>query len=171
MLLGEVLDFDPNKVGPFQQQHDFDTLFDFPMCGAIKGTLVWDRPMTDLARPRLQPRRAAWYSGPGNALHQRQSAGDLAGQSRLGPAHHDRNLGSRRRPGSRNSACRILKMCVTFLFTTRGIPQIYYGTEIGLEGRKDPDNRRDMPWEIFDADNRPALDHAFERDTSTRRCA
>jgi alpha-amylase len=36
--------------------------------------------------------------------------------------------------------------------TTRGIPQLYYGTEIGLEGDADPYNRRDMRWEIFEHD-------------------
>ena len=30
------------------------------------------------------------------------------------------------------------------LFTIRGIPTIYYGTEIALEGKEEPDNRRDM---------------------------
>jgi alpha-amylase len=37
-------------------------------------------------------------------------------------------------------------MGLTLLFCLRGIPQIYYGDEIGLEGGRDPDNRRDMPW-------------------------
>src|SRR5206468_4244362 len=32
------------------------------------------------------------------------------------------------------------------LFTSRGIPLIYYGDEIGLAGAGDPDNRRFMPW-------------------------
>lgn len=32
------------------------------------------------------------------------------------------------------------------IFETRGVPLIYYGDEIGLEGGEDPDNRRDMPW-------------------------
>ncbi|WP_084571257.1 alpha-amylase family glycosyl hydrolase [Deinococcus misasensis] len=31
------------------------------------------------------------------------------------------------------------------LFTVPGIPQIYYGNEIGMYGGTDPDNRRDMP--------------------------
>lgn len=31
------------------------------------------------------------------------------------------------------------------LFTVPGIPQIYYGNEIGMYGASDPDNRRDMP--------------------------
>ena len=37
----------------------------------------------------------------------------------------------------------------TFLFTTKGIPLIYYGDEIGLAGAGDPDNRRSMEWDNF----------------------
>ena len=32
-----------------------------------------------------------------------------------------------------------------FLFSVRGIPQLYYGDEIFMEGGEDPDNRRDFP--------------------------
>ena len=38
-----------------------------------------------------------------------------------------------------------LKQAFTFLLTTRGIPMIYYGDEIGMAGGDDPDNRRDFP--------------------------
>jgi glycosidase len=34
---------------------------------------------------------------------------------------------------------------LAFLLSTRGIPQIYYGEEIGMLGGHDPDNRRDFP--------------------------
>ncbi|KIY24018.1 hypothetical protein SB57_10800, partial [Lactobacillus delbrueckii subsp. bulgaricus] len=33
-----------------------------------------------------------------------------------------------------------------FLFSVPGVPYIYYGDEAGLEGDKDPDNRRYFPW-------------------------
>lgn len=33
------------------------------------------------------------------------------------------------------------------LFTYPGVPCVYYGDEIGLDGGRDPDNRRCMPWD------------------------
>jgi glycosidase len=34
---------------------------------------------------------------------------------------------------------------LAFLFSARGIPQLYYGEELGMRGGQDPDNRRDFP--------------------------
>jgi alpha-amylase len=70
----------------------------------------------------------------------------------------------------RDLARETLKLCFSFLCTTRGIPQIYYGSEIGLEGGRDPDNRRDMPWTLFGPDHRPKPLHAFERDIFDHLC-
>lgn len=39
-----------------------------------------------------------------------------------------------------------VKQSLSFLYTYPTIPILYYGTELGLEGGNDPDNRRDMPW-------------------------
>lgn len=36
-------------------------------------------------------------------------------------------------------------LALVMLFTLPGIPQLYYGDELGLYGGADPDNRRDMP--------------------------
>jgi len=40
-----------------------------------------------------------------------------------------------------------LARALTLLFTLPGRPLLYYGDEVGLPGGRDPDNRRDMPWE------------------------
>jgi glycosidase len=40
-----------------------------------------------------------------------------------------------------------LAVAFTFLYTTKGIPLVYYGDEIGMAGAGDPDNRRFMQWE------------------------
>jgi glycosidase len=37
-----------------------------------------------------------------------------------------------------------LKAALAFLYTTRGIPCLYYGTEQGFDGTTDPDDREDM---------------------------
>lgn len=39
-----------------------------------------------------------------------------------------------------------LKRAFTVLYTTPGIPFLYYGDEIAMPGGNDPDNRRDMVW-------------------------
>ncbi|MDH5507697.1 MAG: alpha-amylase family glycosyl hydrolase [Anaerolineae bacterium] len=39
------------------------------------------------------------------------------------------------------------KFAFAFQFAFPGAPAIYYGDEIGLQGGKDPDNRRAFPWE------------------------
>jgi glycosidase len=62
--------------------------------------------------------------------------------------------------GERGATTAGLKLGFTFLLTSRGIPLIYYGDEIGMPGGNDPDNRRDFPggWpgerNAFDAANR-----------------
>ena len=38
-----------------------------------------------------------------------------------------------------------LKLAYGLMLTLRGIPEIYYGDEIGMPGGSDPDNRRDFP--------------------------
>ncbi|HET7288296.1 MAG TPA: alpha-amylase family glycosyl hydrolase, partial [Pyrinomonadaceae bacterium] len=45
-------------------------------------------------------------------------------------------------------------MHVAFVLSVRGIPQLYAGEEIAMEGKEDPDNRRDFPVEAFSAQGR-----------------
>ncbi len=52
-----------------------------------------------------------------------------------------------------------LELAQTFLLTTRGIPQLFYGDEIGMRGGGDPDNRRSMPG-AFAGDARDAFTEA-----------
>ena len=48
---------------------------------------------------------------------------------------------------------------VAFTLSVRGIPQLYYGEEIAMTGKDDPDNRRDFPGG-FPGDARNAFDAA-----------
>ena len=45
-------------------------------------------------------------------------------------------------------------MHVAFVLSVRGIPQLYAGEEIAMEGKEDPDNRRDFPSDAFRTEGR-----------------
>ena len=51
-----------------------------------------------------------------------------------------------------------LKLAWLFMFTFPGAPCIYYGDEVGLDGKHDPDCRKSFPWEEARWD-RDLLDH------------
>lgn len=47
----------------------------------------------------------------------------------------------------------LAKLAAAIQFTWVGTPSVYYGDEIGMEGDKDPDNRRCMEWDKATAQN------------------
>ena len=131
-VLGEMWDGNPKLVSFFQGgRKAFDgvdtgvgTLFDFPLCYAIRDVFARRQPMTRLAETLaadtnyVNPRVLVTFLG----LHDmprflNEQGADVAG----------------------------LNLAFTFLLTTRGTPLIYYGDEIAMRGSGDPDNRRDFP--------------------------
>ncbi|MEI6083795.1 MAG: alpha-amylase family glycosyl hydrolase [Verrucomicrobiota bacterium] len=72
---------------------------------------------------------------------------DLAAQSRLVTFldNHDQ-----RRFLNINSSTNRLNVALTFLYTARGVPCLYYGTEQAFNGGGDPDNREDMFDGVFE---------------------
>lgn len=60
----------------------------------------------------------------------------------------------------------LMKIASTLLMTYVGTPCLYYGTEVGLEGENDPDNRRCFPWESVDSS--PWFSH-YQRLISLRK--
>lgn len=49
--------------------------------------------------------------------------------------------------GNLPEAIKLLKMATVLQYTLPGVPCVYYGDEVGLEGFEDPFNRRPFPWE------------------------
>ncbi|MGV3616026.1 MAG: alpha-amylase family glycosyl hydrolase [Fimbriimonas sp.] len=47
----------------------------------------------------------------------------------------------------------LAKLAAVVQFTWVGAPSIYYGDELGMEGDKDPDNRRGMRWDLANPQN------------------
>jgi glycosidase len=101
-----------------------DTPFDFPTYFALRDVLLRGKPMTELesvlAEDHLYPHPERLVTFFGN---------------------HD----TIRFLSEPNSNLGKLKLAFAFLATLRGTPEIYSGDEIAMEGKEDPDNRRDFP--------------------------
>jgi glycosidase len=142
-VVGELFDGNPALVSFFQgglaRFDGVDTgvhaLFDFPLYYAVRRVFAGGGPLRDLAvtlghdHLYVRPHDLVTFLG----LH------DVA-----------------RFMNERGATPEGLRDAYTFLFTTRGIPLVYYGDEIGLPGGEDPDNRRDFPGG-FPGDTRDAF--------------
>jgi len=61
-----------------------------------------------------------------------------------------------------------LMLAALFQMTYVGIPQIYYGDEVGLRGGKDPDCRRPFPWGWEESPRRKKVHDHYSRVTALR---
>lgn len=130
--IGEVFHPDPTVtsffVGGVRRYDGIDsglsTVFDFPMFFTLREVLLRNAPVGRIADVL---RHDALYPRP-----------DL-----LVPffANHDVPRFASAEGGSPAK----LKLAFGLTLTLRGIPQLYYGDEIGMPGGDDPDNRRDFP--------------------------
>jgi neopullulanase len=130
--MGEVFNRDPTVTAFFaggRKQFDgidsgVTTLFDFPFFFALRDVILGGMPESRLVGV-LQ--RDWLYARPDRLV------------TFLGNHDVPRLLSE---PGASKEK---LKLTFSVLLTVRGIPQLYYGDEIGIEGGEDPDNRRDFP--------------------------
>jgi alpha-amylase len=173
-LIGEVLfegKEDVNKLLKYQNYHDFDSIFDFPLCTALRSTLIFDESLSYwLARPRLNDGEPLGILDDDNPIK-----GGYRNANRLVTLLDNHDLDRRIMSHARTKhtgegtgldwAIRVTKLCLGALFTMRGIPQLYYGTEVGLEGWKtddDRDMRRDFPWQVIGDNHHPKPQHHKE---------
>jgi glycosidase len=131
-VLGEVYDGDPAIVSYYQGgargidgvDTGISSLFDFPLFYPLRRAFAEGKAVREvasmLAHDRLYP--APEQLAPFLGVHDMQRFLNEPGASVAG-----------------------LKLALTFLATTRGMPILYYGDEIAMRGGGDPDNRRDFP--------------------------
>ena len=130
--IGEVFHPDPTVtsffVGGVRRYDGIDTglstVFDFPMFFTLRDVLLKNAPVGRIAEAL---RHDALYPHP----------------ELLVPffANHD----VPRLASAEGSSPAKLKLAFGLTLTLRGIPELYYGDEIGMPGGADPDNRRDFP--------------------------
>lgn len=130
--IGEVFHPDPSVTSFFEggvRRYDgidsgLSTVFDFPMLFSLREVLLHNAPVGRIADVL---RHDALYPRP----------------ELLVPffANHD----VPRFASAEGSSPAKLKLAFGLTLTLRGIPELYYGDEIGMPGGGDPDNRRDFP--------------------------
>lgn len=130
--IGEVFHPDPSVTSFFEggvRRYDgvdsgLSTVFDFPMFFTLRDVLLRNAPVGRIAEVL---RHDALYPRP----------------ELLVPffANHD----VPRFASAEGSSPAKLKLAFGLTVTLRGIPELYYGDELGMPGGGDPDNRRDFP--------------------------
>lgn len=131
--IGEVFHPDPTVTSFFAGGRkgwdgidtQLTTLFDFPLYFAVRDVLLSGAPVGRITNVL---REDSLYPHP----------------EFLVPffANHDTTrFAGAARPSAENK----LKLAFGLTLTVRGIPELYYGDEIGMGGGGDPDNRRDFP--------------------------
>jgi len=130
--IGEVFHPDPSVTSFFAGgQRRFDgvdsgvnTLFDFPMFFTLRDVLLRNAPAGRIADVL---RHDSLYVHPDALV--------------TFFANHD----VPRFASAEGSSKAKVKLAFGLTLTLRGIPELYYGDEIGMPGGGDPDNRRDFP--------------------------
>jgi glycosidase len=171
-IIGEVLcegKEDVQQLLQYQNFHDFNSIFDFPLCTAIRSVFIYDESIKYwLARPRLHEAEPLGVLDNDNPMK-----GGYRNANQLVTLLDNHDLQKRIMSHARSKhtgeaeglqwAVKVTKLCLGALFTMRGIPQLYYGTELGIEGWKseagDADLRRDFPWEMIQANHHPDANH------------
>ncbi len=150
-VLGEIFDTaDLGLLDPYFAT-GFDSFFNFPLQAALNETFGGLRSV-DLVASRM------------NETWERFGERSLLLTNFLDNHDVPRFVN---RPGLAVSGAEIAtrhRLALTALFTLPGIPQLYYGAEVGMYGGPDPDNRRDMPSWAFDPDTRGGARAGFAGD-------
>jgi glycosidase len=136
ILLGEHYDGDPRLVDRVQRRGGFSHMFDFPLAFALKDVFCDGHSAGKigavLANDRLyaDPRRLVTFLDNHDLPRIRTACGDDPER---------------------------VRQALTAQFALRGVPALTYGTEAGLRGAGEPENRGDM---VFDDERFRALqDH------------
>jgi glycosidase len=131
-IVGEVKDGDPVHVSFFQGgrvrfdgvDSGLDTLLDFPLFYPVRHAFAEGKDLDEVPKTLAKD---YIYTNPDVLV-------TLLGD------HDDKRFMSE--PGANITG---LKLAHTFLLTTRGTPQLYYGDEIAMTGEDEPTTRQDFP--------------------------
>lgn len=153
------------KAKEYINREMFTSVMNYRFAYATKDFLIDDKIDTEDFVQRLKQVQNDYPDGAGHVLQNLMDSHDTArfASFTVNPGieyegeSHPRDGFNIRKP---NEAERqVQKLVAIFQFTWQGAPMIYYGTEAGMWGADDPDDRKPMVWE--DMEYEPETHHPF----------
>lgn len=150
--VGETFSGDRGLIGSYVNEHELDAQFDFGLYWAILAAFARDELSLTALEDTFDDSRAAYDPALmstflGNHDVERfitHANGEVSSLYGDGTCGGDGRLRAPASPPGGWEPYHRLMLAWTWLLTHSGLPLIYYGDEIGLEGFADPDNRHDM---------------------------
>jgi glycosidase len=146
----------------------FTSVMNYRFAYAAKDLLIDDKITTEEFVNRLKQIERDYPEGAGHVLQNLMDSHDTArlasftvnqGIDYEGESH-PRDGFKVRKPNEDER--RLQKLVALFQFTWKGAPMIYYGTESGMWGADDPDDRKPMVW--ADMEYEPETHHPFNEE-------
>ncbi len=160
VIIGEVWEDATNKIAygkrrKYFQGSQLDSVMNYPLKNAIIGYLK--EKNADILKQTVENQLNNY---PESALrilmnilgtHDTPRVLTVLGRDKE-PTSRDEAAKSILTAAEREKATALLKLAVVLQFTLYGVPSVYYGDEEGMEGEKDPFNRKCFDWNNADKD-------------------
>ncbi len=173
VIIGEVWENAADKISYGQRRRYFsgrqlDSVMNYPLKNAILAFCLWGDCET------LYNTLVEIYSSyPVSVSHKLMNLLGTHDTERiltvLGHYGEETELGNsekataRLSKAEREEGVKLLKLAAAIQFTAYGIPSVYYGDEVGLEGYGDPFCRMPFPWHEINTGDRPAILDYYRR--------
>jgi neopullulanase len=146
-IVGEIwVDEREQSAERWLQGDQFDAIMNYGFTGACIGFFIGDQLNPRLVRGQghapVRPLDAEALADQIDVLLNRYPPEVVAAQFNLLDSHDTARYLTLARHDER-----LLRLTTLFQMTFPGAPSVYYGDEVGLQGGRDPDCRRAMPWD------------------------
>lgn len=153
------------KAKEYINKEMFTSVMNYRFAYAAKDFLIDDKIDTEEFVKRLKQVQRDYPDGAGHVLQNLMDSHDTArlASFTVNPGieyegeSHPRDGFNIRKPNEEER--QVQRLVAIFQFTWQGAPMIYYGTEAGMWGADDPDDRKPMVWE--DREYEPETHHPF----------